>query len=149
MGLAGDALFLVQLGFSVLGFERSPIVYLLLQDAIRRWELAKKTGAGKFTVQYKDAKSGLTELPERVRAIYIDPMFPEKKKTALPRKEMQIFKKWVGEDLDGEDLLKTALGANAERVVVKRPLKADALATGVVHSFKGTTVRYDLYTPRS
>ena len=149
VGLASDALFLVQLGYSVIGFERSPLVFLLLQDAIHRWNESKKPGSGKFQVEFKDAKSGIQSLSESVRAIYIDPMFPEKKKSALPRKEMQIFKKWVGEDLDGEELLKAALQSKAERVVVKRPLKAEALGKGVVHSFKGTTVRYDLYTPRS
>ena len=147
VGLAGDALFLVQLGYSVLGFERSPLVYLLLQDAIFRWNKAKRDSTGDFKVQFQDSILGFEE--KNVKAIYIDPMFPEKKKTALPKKEMQIFKKWIGEDLDGEELLKIALRSEAERVVVKRPLKAEALLPGVVHSFKGTTVRYDLYTPRS
>jgi len=74
-------------------------------------------------------------------------MFPEKKKSALPRKEMRIFRKWVGEDLDALDLLQAALRSSAERVVVKRPIKAPALQEGVIHSFEGKTVRYDLYSP--
>lgn len=148
LGLAADAMFLVQLGYSVIGFERSPIVYLLLQDAIMRWNENKNEKSGRFQVIYGNAIQNFDQVKEHARCIYVDPMFPEKKKTALPKKEMQIFKKWVGEDLDGESLLMAALGSDCDRVVVKRPLKADPLKSGVIHSFKGTTVRYDLYTPQ-
>ena len=59
---------------------------------------------------------------------------------------MQIFRKLVGDDQDALELLNTALASRAQRVVVKRPLKAQALKENPIHSFEGTTVRFDLYT---
>ncbi len=142
VGLAQDAWFLTQLGAQVEGCERSPVVFLLLADAIDR------SGAENFKVHFGDSISFLAEHANDFSVIYVDPMFPEKKKSALPRKEMRIFRKWVGEDPDSGELLKTALQSGADRVVVKRPLRAPPMREGAIHSFEGQTVRYDLYTPR-
>jgi 16S rRNA (guanine1516-N2)-methyltransferase len=140
LGLAQDAWFLAQLGAEVEGCERSPVVYLLLSDALQR------SGESRLKIHFGDSKLKIRDLQD-ISTIYVDPMFPEKKKSALPRKEMQIFRKWVGEDGDALDLLKEALASRADRVVVKRPMKAPELMSGVIHSFEGKTVRYDLYTP--
>lgn len=140
LGLAQDAWFLAQLGAEVEGCERSPVVYLLLSDALLR------SGETRLKIHFGDSKLKIRDLQD-ISTIYVDPMFPEKKKSALPRKEMQIFRKWVGEDGDAMDLLQEALASRAERVVVKRPMKAPELMSGVIHSFEGKTVRYDLYTP--
>lgn len=143
LGLAQDAWFLSQLGAQIEGCERSPVVYLLLADALER---AK---AVSFKIHYGDSRQWMQKGDADFSVIYIDPMFPEKKKSALPRKEMRIFRKWVGEDLDSAELMQAALASSAERVVVKRPLRAEALCPGAIHSFEGQTVRYDLYTPRA
>lgn len=141
LGLAQDAWFLSQLGAEVEGCERSPVVYLLLADALIRSKQSR------LKIHYGDSIQWLQKEGPSGTAVYLDPMFPEKKKSALPRKEMRIFRKWVGEDKDSLDLFEAAMSSLAERVVVKRPMKAPDLAPGVVHSFKGQTVRYDLYSP--
>jgi 16S rRNA (guanine1516-N2)-methyltransferase len=147
LGLAQDAWFLSQIGARVIGFERSPHVFLLLEDALRR---ARQAGSdAQLEIHFANSLNAIESMAEKPMAVYLDPMFPEKKKTALPRKEMRIFKKWVGEDEDAGLLLKSSLQCGAERIVVKRPLKAEPLLPGVVHRFTGTTVRYDLYSPRS
>lgn len=140
-GLAQDSFFLTQLGFEVTATERSAILYLLLKDGERR--LGPEA---KIHFIFSDAAKYICSKEFSAEAIYMDPMFPEKKKTALPRKEMQIFRKLVGDDQDATELLKTALASSAQRVVVKRPLKAPALQENPIHSFTGTTVRFDLYT---
>jgi 16S rRNA (guanine1516-N2)-methyltransferase len=142
VGLAQDAWFLSQLGADVEGCERSPVVYLLLKDAIDR------AGVEHLKVHFGDSIEYIQKNSQNFSVIYIDPMFPEKKKSALPRKEMRIFRKWVGEDPDSDQLLQTALQSSVERVVVKRPMKASPMTAGPIHSFEGQTVRYDLYTPR-
>ena len=53
--------------------------------------------------------------------VYLDPMFPHKKKSALVKKEMRVFQGVVGADLDADNLLAAALNAARYRVVVKRP----------------------------
>jgi 16S rRNA (guanine1516-N2)-methyltransferase len=148
LGLAEDAVFMTQLGFHVSGCERSPWVYLLLKDAERRAKMKKPDFS--LEVQLGSAQEIFAEMQmnpsRRPPMIYIDPMFPEKKKTALPRKEMQIFRDIVGEDDDAQELLMSALRTATEGVVVKRPLKATVLGSRPSHSFKGKTVRYDLYS---
>ncbi len=140
LGLAQDAWFLTQLGAEVEGCERSPVVYLLLFDALLR------SNESRLKIHYGDSIERLQSLND-ISTVFLDPMFPDKKKSALPRKEMRIFRKWVGDDMDAESLLQAALRSSAERVVVKRPIKAPDLKAGVVHSFEGKTVRYDLYSP--
>lgn len=153
LGLAEDAIFLTQLGFHVTGCERSPWIYLLLKDAERRARLEDSEFS--LEVQFGSAqevfKDMLTDFEKRPIVIFLDPMFPDKKKTALPRKEMQIFRDVVGEDEDASTTMEYALKATRDGVVVKRPLKAPALQptsgpVSVTHSFEGKTVRYDLYS---
>jgi 16S rRNA (guanine1516-N2)-methyltransferase len=141
LGLAQDAWFLNQLGAEVEGCERSPIVYLLLAEALLR------SGVQGFNIHFGDSQAWIRERSEDCSVIYIDPMFPEKKKSALPRKEMRIFRKWVGEDGDAHNLLQVAMASGVRRVVVKRPLRAPPLLPDPVHRFEGQTVRYDLYSP--
>ena len=57
--------------------------------------------------------------------IYLDPMFPHRDKSALVKKEMQVFRTVVGDDDDSPALLKAALAVATYRVVVKRPRKAE------------------------
>lgn len=140
LGLAQDAWFLNSLGIQVTGCERSPILFLLLFDAVLRAKNENTNLALK--IHFADAKDLLPKLCPQV--VYVDPMFAEKKKKSLPRKEMQIFRKLVGADLDSTELLQIALRVS-DRVVVKRPDKSEPLLSPVTHSFKGRTVRYDLY----
>jgi 16S rRNA (guanine1516-N2)-methyltransferase len=72
-------------------------------------------------------------------------MYPEKKKSALPRKEMQIFKEIVGADLDCVNYLDFARTVARDRVVVKRPLTAPPIKTDTNAQYVGKTTRYDMY----
>jgi 16S rRNA (guanine1516-N2)-methyltransferase len=143
-GLAQDAVVLARLGCQVTAIERSPWIYPLLVDAKKRAKDLDWINRIEF-IRGDSLKLLAHYQPE---VIYMDPMFPEKKKTALPRKEMQIFRKVVGEDLDSEALLELSLKTASQRVVVKRPLHAPELRPGVNHRFEGTSVRYDLYLCR-
>lgn len=152
LGLAEDAVFLSLLGCRVRASERNPLLFELLQRAFL------KAGADsqlqKYTQQIiiysGDSQKLLAALDEteRPQVVYLDPMFPERKKSALPRKEMRLFRSLVGEDPDADLLFQTAMQTATERVVVKRPLRAPELAPGVIHRFEGQTVRYDLYRPK-
>jgi len=88
-------------------------------------------------------------LPQRPDAVYLDPMFPPKrKKSAAVNKEMRLLRELVGDDLDAPDLLEVARGVARERVVVKRPDHAPPLAPYPSMSFLGKLVRYDVYLTR-
>jgi 16S rRNA (guanine1516-N2)-methyltransferase len=79
--------------------------------------------------------------------IYLDPMFPTRKKSALSKKEMVNFKTIVGEDPDATLLLKTALACARSRVVIKRPRITENLTGSPAPSFSltGSSCRFDVY----
>ena len=85
----------------------------------------------------------------RPNVIYLDPMHPPQKKTALSKKDMRIFREIVGSDTDQCALLEAALDFGASRVVVKRPSHAGPLHDAVSHSVKGKTTRFDVYMAQS
>ena len=82
----------------------------------------------------------------RPAVVMIDPMYPDRGKTALPAKGMALFRTLVGKDEDADRLLRAAIRAATRRVVVKRPLRAAPLA-GLTPSgsIRGSTIRWDIY----
>jgi 16S rRNA (guanine1516-N2)-methyltransferase len=78
--------------------------------------------------------------------IYLDPMFPPKrKKSALAKKAMVILRDLLGDDTDKDQLFTAALQAAGKRVVVKSPDDAEPLGGKPNESFSGKLVRYDIY----
>ena len=77
-------------------------------------------------------------------AVHIDPMFPAKRKAALPPKDMQLLRKLVGPDKDAEELVEIAR-LLAPRVAVKRPRKVPPLVPGPNAVIRGKLARYDVY----
>lgn len=144
VGLAVDSVFLTQLGFEVIGVERSPVLFALLQEAFAK---TQKTYLHSYRLYHADSLQFLREQRGQlaVDAIYFDPMYPHKKKSALPKQEMVVFRDLVGHDDDAAEVLKEALTWPVQRVVVKRPLHAEELLPGVRHSYEGKVVRYDTY----
>jgi 16S rRNA (guanine1516-N2)-methyltransferase len=73
-------------------------------------------------------------------------MFPHREKSALVKKEMRLFRPFVGDDLDAGLLLEQALQLASHRVVVKRPRKAPAIdGPRPGYSLEGKSSRYDIY----
>lgn len=144
-GLGRDAFILASSGADVLMLERNPVLAALLADAIGRFENISET-SGSFAVMHVDAKDYLTKLPAEnyPDVIYIDPMHPERKKSALVKKEMQILQEVIGPDQDANALLATAITVAKQRVVMKWPQKSSPLLTPK-YSINGTTVRFDVY----
>jgi len=82
----------------------------------------------------------------RPDVVYVDPMFPLRKKSAKVKKQMQAFHAIVGTDPDADQLLANALTVAKYRVVVKRPAGAGFLAeTKPNYSLEGKSTRYDIY----
>jgi 16S rRNA (guanine1516-N2)-methyltransferase len=135
-GTGKDSLLLTHFKASLTSFERHPAVFLLLLDAKRRSPV-------NFDITFGDVR--FLALPTKPQVIYYDPMYPEKKKSALARKEMRIFKEVVGEDLDSLEFLNWAMTMASERVVVKRSLSAPPIKENPTASYKGKSTRYDMY----
>lgn len=144
VGLAIDSVFLSQLGFKVQGVERSPVLFALLSEAFAR---TRQSQLQEYRLYHSDSLQFLKSQKGQldIDSIYFDPMYPHKKKSALPKQEMVIFRELVGDDQDAVLVLKEALSWPVKRVVVKRPLHAEQLLPGVIHAFEGKVVRYDVY----
>lgn len=155
-GLARDAFVLAALGCPVHLCERSPLVHALLQDGLQRAgavaDAALREIVLRMTLVPGDAMAHLASLDEAAKpdVIYLDPMFPERRKRAAVKKDMAAFHALVGADEDAAALLPLALQQARCRVVVKRPRHAPYLADekpGLV--LEGESTRFDIYPLRS
>jgi 16S rRNA (guanine1516-N2)-methyltransferase len=147
-GLGRDAFLLASAGATVTLIERSAGVHALLKDALARAaaespELAEVVA--RMTLVQGDAKDLLPELKPDV--VIIDPMHPPRRNTALVKKEMRQLSAIVGADKDADELMRIALAAARERVVLKWPLRAVPLLQSPKpsHQFAGKTVRYEVF----
>jgi len=147
-GLGRDAFVLASLGAHVTMIERSPIIAALLQDGWLRAQAVDWIRELDWKFIHLDSQQYLQSLTEsqRPQVIYFDPMFPERKKSALVKKEMRILREIVGDDEDSPALLTLALQTAQQRVVVKRPRLAESLP-GQAPSFslEGQASRFDIY----
>lgn len=162
-GLGKDGFILASLGCEVTMLERSPIVAALLQNGLDRAtkeiDLLPivermhffKMDAIEF-LQKTNNNSADRTLAPGFDCIYLDPMFPENKKSRLVKKDMRAFRLLVGEDFDSSDLFEMAMAFGAHRLVVKRHRHDPPLgAIKPEVCFTGKTSRFDVYIhhPRS
>ena len=152
-GLAKDAFVLATLGCPVTLIERSSCVAALIADAIQRaaddesFSPLLQHGFELVNANAIDYLSGLTA-ESKPDVIYLDPMYPEKQKTALVKKNMKILQKLLGQDTDTEHLLSAARMNARKRVVVKRPKGAEFIAdVKPAFAIASKNTRYDVYLP--
>ncbi|MCB0408165.1 MAG: class I SAM-dependent methyltransferase [Bdellovibrionales bacterium] len=150
-GFGDDALLFASMGFQVLALERNPLMYLLLKDALKRFQVFDSSDDivvnQRLKFEFSDAKSFLSlQKEEGFDCIYYDPMFPETKKSALSSGRLQVLQ-FLTQDLPDVEagLVNLALCVAHRRVVVKRPLKAPELHLPVTHSYRGQSIRFDMY----
>lgn len=148
-GWAQDSLALFRMGYQVICIERSPVMAALIQDGFQR--LAQKDWVQKRQLTPPKLLMGnaielLANLPDKPDCIYLDPMFPQKRKqSAATRKSMAILRDILGDDLDSQTLFDAAWAATGKRVVVKSPDYAEPLGGKPSESLQGKLLRYDVY----
>jgi 16S rRNA (guanine1516-N2)-methyltransferase len=138
-GWGRDSAILARFGAEVLMLERQGAMAALLADGLKRFDFG-----GLLKLNYIDAKDYLNNTDESFDVIYIDPMHPQRQKSALVKKDMQALQQLFGADLDAKELIDLAMGRAKKRVVVKWPQKLLALIKPK-HSINGSTVRFDIY----
>ena len=154
-GLGGDAFVLASLGCPVTMVDRVPEVHALLADGLRvagAWGSAKDRALiailKRMTLVESDAARYMQALEEtkKPEVVYLDPMFPLRAKSGQVKKEMHVFHRLIGKDVDADLLLQKAQECAQKRVVVKRPRIAPFLA-GLEpdYSLEGKSNRYDVY----
>jgi 16S rRNA (guanine1516-N2)-methyltransferase len=147
-GLGKDAFLLASLGCEVLLLERSKIVHALLQDGLSRArnsnvELAAITG--RMELLYTDFMK-FTASEREFDVVYLDPMFPERKKSAKVKKDMALLQQLLGHESDNAKLLEHARKLAKKRVVVKRAKLSPHISSEKPDiEFKGSSSRFDVY----
>ncbi|MEP5568529.1 MAG: class I SAM-dependent methyltransferase [Halioglobus sp.] len=150
-GLGRDSFVLADMGAQVTCVERNPIAAAMLQSGL---ELSQNsadpwlcTTASRIQFVAGDATELSKDAVRDTDVIYLDPMFPQRDKSAAVKKEMAVFQLLLQhEEGSNEALLDWALDCPVARVVVKRPPKAPPLAAMIPsHSIKGKAVRYDVH----
>jgi 16S rRNA (guanine1516-N2)-methyltransferase len=149
-GLGTDSFVLAAVGCHVTMVERTNVVCALLCDGLQRLhqhapesDIAQRLGlvCGHAPTVLAN---GCTQ--QAVDVVYLDPMFPHKKKSAAVKKPMKMFQTLLGFDEDADDLLTPALALAKKRVVVKRPNYADFLqGQPPSMQIKGKKHRFDVY----
>ncbi len=148
-GWGQDSLAMFRMGYEVACIERSPVMAELLADGFRRlseqaWMQQLELVPPRLIIG--NAIEILEQLPYQSDCIYLDPMFPPKrKKSALAKKSIMLLRDLVGEDADKTQLFEAALTAAGKRVVVKSPDYAEPLGGKPNESFHGKLLRYDVY----
>ena len=138
-GLGIDALALQARGNRLTLTEREPLLWALLSDLLRR------AGTPDVTLHHMDAKVFLAQQAP-FDVVYVDPMFPQRRKTALPNKRMQYLGELLHEPVAENlaDFIEQARGVARNRVVLKRRLR-DPEVLVPDWQIRGKTIRYDVF----
>lgn len=176
-GWGKEALLLARQGYNVVSFERIPWLSWCLQYSLKRARLNLSTKgkqddttkgkqddfthmvstlervqffhADSFDLLQDHAPDELSPLYGVPEVIYLDPMYPSKKKSALSSKWMQILqavtKKALSTDTMLEQVVTRARLFAQKSVVLKRPHDAPKLDLLNQRELKGKLVRYDIF----
>lgn len=151
-GLGEDSFLLAAAGFRVSMYESDPTIAALVRDALARAQADPKLAdiARRMELFEEDSIEAMAHLGDTPDVIYLDPMFPERRKSAAVKKKFQLIHHLEAPCQNEGALLAAAISASPRKVIVKRPAKGPHLA-GVKpsHSLAGKAVRYDVIIPAS
>ena len=145
-GLGEDSFFLAAAGFHVTLYERNPVIYALLCDALER--ASRDPGladiAARMTAVRGDSAQAMAAVGSAPDVVLLDPMFPARQKSALVKKKLQMIQKLEFPCPDEVALIRAAMEAKPKKLIIKRPPKGPWLA-GIKpdHSMEGKAVRFD------
>ena len=149
-GLGEDSILLAAAGYRVTLCERDEVIAALLRDALEQAaDDARLAGiVARMTLVEGDAVETLERLDAAPDLVFLDPMFPERRKRGATNKKLQLFQHLERPCENEDELMRAALAIHPRKVVVKRPLKGPYLAgMKPSSSLAGKVVRYDVYVP--
>ena len=145
-GMGEDSLLLASAGYRVIMYEYDAVIAELLKDAMRRAREIDELSeiVGRMELINADSIQGMKMLDFTPDLILLDPMFPERQKSALVKKKFQLLQQLEMPCSNGEELLNTAMSVKPHKILIKRPLKGEYLAgKKPSYSIRGKAVRYD------
>lgn len=167
-GLGEDSLLLAAAGFRVVMYEKNEIIFELLKDAIERALnlpddeefCILKSAVSRMEVHNEDSILAMRSLSVKngsessspgtavsssiPSVVFLDPMFPSRRKTSLVGKKLQILQQLEIPCENETELLDSAMLLNPKRIIIKRPPKGPYLG-GIKPTFSlgGKSVRID------
>lgn len=152
-GLGEDAFLLAAAGFRVELYESNPLIARLLSDGLERAAALPELAGirARMRLHEKDSVQAMRNWPSdvpRPDVIFLDPMFPPRKKSALVKKKLQLLQLVERPCDDEAALLEAALSLAPRKIVIKRPLKGPWLAgVAPAYSLSGRAARFDCLVP--
>ncbi len=124
------------------------MIHALLADGLARTGYyGEEIGAilGRMKLHFGDLLEFVAD-SQQFDVVYLDPMFPERRKSAKVKKDMAALQQLLGHQADGAELLDCSKLLAKKRVVVKRAKLSPHLGSGKPDiEFKGSSSRYDVY----
>ena len=143
-GFGLDSMLMRRWGCNVTVLERSPVMFALLLDGLKRFgQTFPETSA---VAVLKQDFLDYALVAGGVDIVYLDPMFPPRNKSARPNKRAQYLAALLGEEADPgylDRLVETALQLARKRVVVKRR-RSDPNTIEFDWQIVGRSVRFDI-----
>ena len=156
-GLWSDAFLCHIWGHRITAYEQHPLLAFMGNLAYEKFKNSEPDENEKFgSMQGRFSSFALKELllesqKEKIDILYLDPIYPEKKKVALNKKELRMVKKLVGHAILDDPSLVNFVEACVphvnRRIIVKRPIWSPELkrSSGSVRLVKGKTTRFDVF----
>ncbi len=143
-GLGMDGLTLAGWGCTVTLVEAAPLIHRVLADGVDRARAVLTDPT--LELRCADVRTVFDE-QKLYDVVYLDPMFPERRKGALPQKRAQILALAAARneaEMDIEDLIARARRICRDRVVLKRRAR-DPQVLEPAWTIRANRVRFDVY----
>ena len=166
-GLGRDSFVLASLNLTVHTFEQHPAVFALLQDGLHRAAQSPEIAAiaARITLHQGNAAALMPTLAAQIGrpdVVYLDPMYPERQKSAAVKKEMAYFHALMeqpenersefrrSQNANDAALFQAARAIAQKRIVVKRPRLGEFLCgEKPAYQYAGKSTRFDVYLPKA
>ncbi|CAL4324601.1 class I SAM-dependent methyltransferase [Buchnera aphidicola] len=122
-GLGKDSFMMFSYGCTITMIENNPILSILIYDGLKRSYNDPIIGniIKKKMKHINHSSINIQSLNlQKPDVIYLDPMFPRKKKKSLPKKHMNTIQNLVKKDSDTQLLFNACKNFAKNRIVVKR-----------------------------
>ena len=137
-GFGLDGLLLAYHGHHLTLVEQETAIWLMLREFAATLGLTPK-------LYHQEATQFMVQATSTWDVVYLDPMFPARRKRALPNLGLQHLRLLAkGEGVDLQSCLSRACELANQRVVFKQRLK-DPVIGRPSHQLKGQAVRFDVY----
>lgn len=149
-GMGEDAFLLAAYGYEVYLYEQNPVIAALLTDALlrAREDMRLAPIVDRMHLTRGDSIALMPRLRVRPEIVYLDPMFPPRKKSGLIHKKLQLIQKLEQPCADEEGLLFAAASLCPKKIIIKRPLNGAYLAQRKPsYTVRGKAIRYDVVVP--